>query len=182
MTTRTCLRQSMGHGTVAQTERNPRGPVSAHNLFVLPSGGVPPDKLQRTFLCGRRLNDVATIVPMRQCQLAKPPILAQHLAVFAHRDAVDLLVVSPRRPPARCRLPLRLVQSFSGLPTGLQGSPRRRLRSLPTVKCRSHTRKCFSSRFCGGQWPRVLREQLGPVPQSTSRPAHPRALPRPSPW
>ena len=49
------------------------------------------------------------------------------------------------------RLPLRLVQYLGGLYAGLHGSPPRRLHSLRSVKCRSHTCSYFSKRIFGGQ-------------------------------
>ena len=207
MTTRTCLRQSMEHGTsrflpiscarrpVAQTERNARGPVSAHNLFVLPSGGVPPDKLQRTFLCGRRLNDVATIVPMRQfkaghstipamtpchrlAEVAKPPILAQHLAVFAHGHALDLLVKSPRRPPTNFRGPrgpacCALCRPLAEFP--LASTARRRDVSAGCHRSSAAVTLAAASAAASAADSGLVffESSLGLYYKSTSRPAHP---------
>ena len=179
-------------------KKSTRTRLGPQPLRVAPSCRVVVRQLtsfKLTSHCGRRLNDVATVLPMRQCkaghstipamtpfhrlaEVEKPPIRAQRRAVFAHGDGVD------QRSAARCRLPLRLVQSFSGLPTGLQGSPRRRLRSLPTVKCRSHTRKCVSSRFCGGQSGGLVLfvSSLGLYHRRLWDHHTPRALPRSSPW
>ena len=88
---------------VAQRVRNPPRLASAQNLYVWRRPvelWCATSRLQLNFHCGRRLNDVAAFVPMKQCgaghssdtcndplhrlaEVARPAIRSQHHAVFA---------------------------------------------------------------------------------------------------
>ena len=118
----------------------------------------------------------------RLADVAKPPIRAQHQAVLAHGDAVDLpvnvldvlqqvvedLVRLPVAPCAESRRtaywPPRLAAETAPQPASGQ-VPQSHLQLLQ----HQHLRRTVG-------WPRVLREQRGPVPQvdfAASTPSRP---------
>ena len=152
---------------VARREGNPRGRVSAQNLFVWLSS----DPCNGPF--------------HRLAEVAKPPIRSQHLAVSAHGDAVDLLVevldtfsrLSSTSSGSCCALCRASVDYF------LASTARSRDGSIASQWCPQLNWRLLQlsllRRTVG--WPRVIRELLKPTPQSTSR-QHTPALLRHYPW